>query len=308
MSAFLSDKTFKSSANVIHLYIVVVSYIIYLFRKKSPALNLSLATYTFYKDYFTTLLKSNITISGLNNNVNLDSSYIGNTVYVTEKDLRVARNFINDNNLYEIGTVILFNLTVTTKFSMVPLDLQLKIIENVILSDDVSAVLIYKGNSDFDIEGMVLEKIPEDYKSKLVTIPNTFSINEFTCIIDFCDMFFSGDTGTVHIAASRKINVDSNIPLRNTTAVVSVFGASDSNTYSYDSERYGHSAAYQNAPSKVFVGAAPCRNITCINRLVKTCKEVRCFQGLTAEEMSSYIISYSGNLKNKVSVLEKVKV
>jgi hypothetical protein len=121
-------------------------------------------------------------------------------------------------------------------------------------------------------------------------------------------MFVSGDTGTVHIAASRKININSNNPMRNKTALVSVFGASDSRIYNYDSKRYGHSPANQDVVSKVFVGAAPCRNFTCINRIIKTCKEVRCFQGLTAENISSYIISYFNILKKTESLPEKTKV
>ena len=60
----------------------------------------------------------------------------------------------------------------------------------------------------------------------------------------------------------------------------------------------------QFAPAKAFVADAPCRNVTCINKLAKSCKEVRCFHNLDANEISDYIISYIKFLK--ISVKQSV--
>jgi len=305
---FLDKKTLNHGANVIQLYVVFVSYVFYLCKKNSANINLSSAMYTFIKDFFAPFLKLYIPNSNNSENFYLNSEYDGNKVYISNEAIETAKNFLINNNLYQKGPLILFNLSVTIKYSMIPIELQLQIIQDVILSKDITAILIFQGISVINIESMILDRLPVTHTGKIVTIPNTFTINEFTALIDFCDMFVSGDTGTVHIAASRKINIDSNNSLRNRTALVSVFGASDSRIYNYDSLRYGHSAANQDAPSKVFVGDAPCRNLTCINRIIKTCKEVRCFQGLKSEDISSYIISYFNNLKNAESVTEKAKI
>ena len=57
--------------------------------------------------------------------------------------------------------------------------------------------------------------------------------------------------------------------------------------YGFDSKTTGFFAASQDAPSRVFAGKSPCRNITCINKLAKTCSQVRCFQGLDIDEIIS---------------------
>jgi len=305
---FLNKKILNCDANVIHLYIVFVSYIIYLCKKNSSSLNLSLATYTFFKNYFAPLLKSKIPNSAEIEKLYLNSTYDGNKVYISDEAIEAAKNFLINNNLYQKVPLILFNLSVTIKFSMIPIELQLQIIQNVILSEDITAVLIFKGKSTINIENMIIDRVPATHSGKIVAIPDTLTISEFTALIDFCDMFVSGDTGTVHIAASRKININSINSLKNRTALVSVFGASDSRIYNYDSWKSGHSPANQDVPSKVFVGEALCRNLTCINRIVKTCKEVRCFLGLKAEDISSYIISYFKDLNINEAATQKAKV
>ena len=308
MCPFINKKTLNCNANVIQLYVPLVSYILYLGKINSENLNLSSVAYTFFWNFLSLLFKSRIYDSNNIQKFNFDSGYAGNRVYLSNEDVEAAANFLMKNNIYQKGPLILFNLSVTIKFSMIPIDIQLQTIQDVISSEDITAVLIFKGYSDINIDTMIIDRIPATYTGKIITIPNTLTIKEFTALIDFCDMFVSGDTGTVHIAASRKININSNNPMRNKTALVSVFGASDSRIYNYDSKRYGHSPANQDVVSKVFVGAAPCRNFTCINRIIKTCKEVRCFQGLTAENISSYIISYFNILKKTESLPEKTKV
>ena len=47
----------------------------------------------------------------------------------------------------------------------------------------------------------------------------------------------------------------------------------------YDSTAPGFLPAWQDAPSAAFLSHAPCRNITCLNKLHKTCRNPRCFEG-----------------------------
>jgi hypothetical protein len=237
----------------------------------------------------------------INDKFKLNTKYNGNKVFVSHEGILLAKKFLIENNLYPAEHLLLYNPFVTSKFSMIPLELQLELIKDLLLSDDIKAILIYEGNSKYNLDEVILDKLPDYSNNKIVRIPKSISINAYTALIDFCDMFFSGDTGTVHIAASRKIPLNPEDTLRNRTSVISVFGASESRMYGYDSIQFGHSPANQDVPSKSFVGAAPCRTITCINRLVKTCREIKCFQGLESKVISEYIISYFHNLNCSAS-------
>ncbi|HEX9901759.1 MAG TPA: glycosyltransferase family 9 protein, partial [Acidobacteriota bacterium] len=114
----------------------------------------------------------------------------------------------------------------------------------------------------------------------------------YAALIDCCDVFISGDTGPLHIAAARKISRTGRYPLRNRTAVLSFFGATPARLSGYDSGQPGFLAANQDAPSWTFVSRSPCRNITCLDKLYKTCAVVRCFEGLDLEGMVERAASY----------------
>jgi hypothetical protein len=307
-SPFIDKKILNNGAAVLHLYIPFAQYILNLWKYNSGNLNISGATHIFIQNIFRPLIETNNQGNEKKDSRFPEISFEGNRIFISHDAIETAKDFLIQNNLYPPYHLLLYNPFVTSKYSMIPVELQLSVLNDLLLSDDINAVLIYEGNSEYNLESMILNKLPECFINKIVRIPNTISINAYAALIDFCDMFFSGDTGTVHVAASRKIPLDTNDFMRNRTSVVSVYGASDSRMYGYDSSAYGHNPANQDAPSKSFVGAAPCRTITCINRLVKTCKEVKCFHGLEASEISRYIISYFHNLEYSVSVLSKMKI
>jgi len=105
-------------------------------------------------------------------------------------------------------------------------------------------------------------------------------------------VFISGDTGPLHIAAARKVSPTGRHPVRNRTAVLSFFGATPARLSGYDSSQPGFLAANQDAPSWTFVSRSPCRNITCLDKLYKTCRVVRCFEGLDLEGMVAKVGSH----------------
>ena len=87
------------------------------------------------------------------------------------------------------------------------------------------------------------------------------------------------------MAASRKYLQEDLKSLRNQTAVVSIFGSTPPRIYGYDSQKQGFFPANQDADSKVFFAQNKCRNITCINKMSKTCAQVLCFQDLDPDEI-----------------------
>ena len=187
--------------------------------------------------------------------------------------------------------IVLFNPDATVKFSMIPFGIQIQVLKNLLESDDIDYVLISKAYSNPGIEKNILISLASELNRKIIIVPH-MPLMTFTALIDLCNVFLTGDTGPLHIAASWKEPLDNNDHLRNSTAVISVIGATDSRMFCYDSSKPGHVPANQFAPSKVFIGEAPCRNITCLNKTGKTCNEVRCFNNIDPDKISSYIISY----------------
>jgi ADP-heptose:LPS heptosyltransferase len=129
-------------------------------------------------------------------------------------------------------------------------------------------------------------------RKKIVVIPRHIPIEAYPALIDDSNMFITGDTGPLHIAAARKVIVNSNNHFRNSTAIVEIFGATSAKIYGYDSFSDEYLSASQDAPSKTFEGFPHCKNLTCIDKIFKKCPEVNCFEGIDTEEVIEYIQNY----------------
>jgi hypothetical protein len=55
----------------------------------------------------------------------------------------------------------------------------------------------------------------------------------------------------------------------------------------YDHFQPGYVPANQDAESHTFVSKSPCRNITCLNKMMKTCERLRCFESLDTQAILS---------------------
>jgi hypothetical protein len=153
-------------------------------------------------------------------------------------------------------------------------------------------ILLGAGHVEKNIEHELMHALSPEERRKVVIIPSSVKIDVYTALIDHADVFITGDAGPLHLAAARKYNRDSGASLRNRTAVFSVFGATPPRIYGYDSSRDGFFPANQDAPSRTFVAKSSCRNITCINKMAKTCREVRCFQSLDTNEIISEVVNH----------------
>jgi ADP-heptose:LPS heptosyltransferase len=143
-----------------------------------------------------------------------------------------------------------------------------------------------------NIETAILNRIPSCLHGKVSLLPKNTRIDVYAALADRADVFLSGDTGPLHIAASRKIALTSPNQYKNDTALVGVFGATNSEMYGYDSQSPKHASAPQDAPSRVFEGHPPCKNLTCIDKIWKNCPHRRCFEGLRPETISAYVGDY----------------
>jgi len=146
-------------------------------------------------------------------------------------------------------------------------------------------LLVGAGHTEPRIGERIKSSMPPEFQEKIKIIPADFPLEAYAALIDSCDVFISGDTGPLHIAAARKVPLTGRYPARNRTAVLSFFGATPARMSGYDSSQPGFVAANQDAPSWTFISRSPCRNITCLDKLYKTCPVVRCFEGLDLEGM-----------------------
>jgi ADP-heptose:LPS heptosyltransferase len=191
--------------------------------------------------------------------------------------------------------LILYNPDAASRFSLIPLELQGSLIRQ--LAKLPFSILLGAGHTAKSIEVELLNFLPPSERNKILIIPPSMPLDCYAALIDFSDVFITADTGPLHIGAARKFARSKNYKFRNKTAIFSIFGASSACIYGYDSNLPGFFPANQDAPSYVYIAESPCRNITCINKMAKTCKTVRCFHSLDIEQIVLDIRSYLSSIK-----------
>ncbi|MGC8594415.1 MAG: glycosyltransferase family 9 protein [Candidatus Kryptoniota bacterium] len=229
--------------------------------------------------------------------------FIGVRTTVAESAFQGARKFLHSIGIDEEELLIMYNPDASTRYTQIPFPLQIEILRE--LSKLSVPILLGAGHSDPNVEKRLLEFLCESERENFFVVPASIPLDVYSVLIDFSAVYISGDAGPLHIAASRKYCRNGNIQFRNSTAVLSVFGATPARIYGYDSELVGYHRANQHAPSHVYVSQSACRNITCINKMAKTCREVRCFDRLDLREIindvSSILNEYTAFLVNEKS-------
>jgi len=207
-----------------------------------------------------------------------------------------AEAFLTSTGLPKDKPLLLFNPDTASRFTRVPFEKQvefLKLLARQDLNVLVGTAFVEKG-----IEERLMTALSEEERSRMRVVPLSLSLEGYTALTDLADVFVSGDTGPLHMAASRKLSRSGGHTFRNRTFVVSVFGATPVRSAGYDSNDPLLPPANQDAPSKAYVSESPCRNITCVNKMAKTCRTVRCFEVLDVQRIAGDIQKRLGTLKN----------
>ncbi len=282
LGPFLSKKALGSNAHMIQLYVPFAAFV---FRawKLNKTRHISYLSRAFASEFLAT-----------ENNNTIGTTYSGtlntNSVYLSRNSIARAQSFLDDCGI-RVGTgIVFFNPDATSQFGQIPFEIQSTLLRQIAELKSVSAIMIGRAYTSVNIERSLLASLPEVWREKVHIVPH-MPIEAYTALIDASDMFISGDTGPLHIAACRKLGKDGR-PLRNKTAVLAIYGATDSRMYGYDSEQPFHAPANQDVPSRSFSAPVPCRNITCVNKFGKSCSEVRCFDHLPVDDIFEYIASY----------------
>ncbi len=225
-------------------------------------------------------------------------NFRGADMYLPEEAIQNARAFLLAGGVSQEEPIVMVNPDASARFTRMPFDFQLKLLRK--LAGMGCSVLLGSGHVEKFIEHELFYSLAPEHRRKVTIVPSSTALDVYTALIDQSDVFISGDTGPLHLAAARKFARESGTSLRNATAVLAVFGSTPSHIYGYDSQVPGFFPANQDAPSRTFVGAVQCRNITCINKVAKTCKEVRCFQSLDPDDVALEASIHIENARRKI--------
>ncbi|HUI29971.1 MAG TPA: glycosyltransferase family 9 protein [Candidatus Acidoferrales bacterium] len=209
----------------------------------------------------------------------------GARIYLSEDAIEEAEEFLLLQDISEDRPILFFNPDASARFTRIPFDTQRSLLKK--LSILQCSILLGSGHVEKHIEHELMYSLPPEVRRNIFIVPSFMSIDVYAALMDYSDIFVTGDTGPLHLAAARKFARRYRKPLRNKTAVFSIFGGTPPRIYGYDSRTPGFFPANQDAPSRTFVAGSPCRNITCINKSAKTCREVRCFDYLNTDEIVS---------------------
>lgn len=191
-------------------------------------------------------------------------------IFISPHAVASAKEFLFKNRINPSKPKIFFGVDTSSRFTRIPLLMQIELCKKLIQHEYF--LLIAVGHSPKHLIDTLINALSPEKLSLVKIVPNTVSLEIYAAIIDQCDVYITGDTGPMHIAAARKL-ISKEKPLRNKTAVLSVFGATPPRVYGYDSQKPGLCGACQDAVSKVYAGKNQYRNITYMNKHDIVCDE-----------------------------------
>jgi ADP-heptose:LPS heptosyltransferase len=269
-SPMIDNKIF-GNRNVVDFSLIAVE-LLRNAKDKQSINNVSFQTYRFITILFKDLLPE-----GFNNRFN------GPGIYLSDDAIEKADNFLSDHGISNEVPIVMFNPDTSSKYTRIPFVVQLELLKKIAGLECI--IFISEGRIEKNIEKKLIQYLQPEVREKIIIVNAGFNLEEYAALTDLSDIFITGDSGPLHLAAARKYSRSGQYSLRNKTAIFSIFGSTPERVYGLDSKAPGFFAANQDAPSRVFVGKSPCRNISCINKLAKTCSQVRCFQQLDSDEI-----------------------
>ncbi len=223
----------------------------------------------------------------------------GVPVCLSDEAFQKAKSLLGETGTMNGKPVVFLNPDTASPYTLIPFEHQAVLLKQILEMD--ATVLFGTAFVHKDVEKKLLENLSTDEKNKIITIPSTLPIDAYAALVDFADVFISGDTGPLHIAAARKFSRTGNMAFRNKTFVISVFGATPARMSGYDSADPLFPPANQDVQSRTYVSQSPCRNITCVNKMAKTCEKVRCFEVLDTGRIIADIKLFLEKSKSSVA-------
>jgi hypothetical protein len=211
-------------------------------------------------------------------------------VRVGDAAVEDARRFAEEAGLPAGRPIVMLNPDAASPFTRIP-DKILSGLLSLLVGLD-AAILVGAGHTEKGIGERIIATLPSSLRSRARIVPTRLSLEAYTALIDLCDVFVTGDTGPLHLAAASRLSRTGRHHFRNRTALLSIFGATPARMSGYDSVQPGYLPANQAAPSWSYTAESPCRNITCVNKIFKTCRDLRCFEAVDITALAGRIREY----------------
>jgi len=226
-----------------------------------------------------------------------EARFPGLRTHYSDAAIDGAARFATSVGLSPTTPVVMYNPDTASRFTMMPFDAQVELLREIIArAPTATTILLGAGHSAAGIGERLLAALPAAMQPDVRIVPQTMPLDAYAALIDLADVFVSGDTGPLHLAAARRYPRSGHHQFRNRTAVLSFFGATPPRMSGYDSSRPGYLAANQDAPSFCYQAVSPCRNITCVGKLFKTCVKTRCFEHVDVDVIASHASAHLHSL------------
>jgi len=217
----------------------------------------------------------------------------GTKLYLSADVLAARNRYLRSFGISPDDRIVYFNPDASNKYTFLYKETQVFLLTQLLSQDTFDFLLLGPGITFQGIERYLVDNIPTPLQERLIVLDKKLSLDIYASLLDTCDLFITGDTGPMHIAAARKIAVNNTQDFKNRTAIVGIFGSSEPGIYGYDSFEDIYVEASQDAPSKVFEATPDCKDITCsLQRIISKCPGGRCFDGLNIDEIITYIGMY----------------
>ncbi len=235
-----------------------------------------------------------------------EDSFKGVRTTYTDAVIEQAMSFYKQAELSPLSPVLMFNPDSAVRYNLMPFENQSAMLVQLAKNTNAATrILLGEGHTSAGIGNRLLDSLPAQLQSKVRIIPKEMPLEVYAALIDFADVFVSGDTGPLHLAASRKFSRSGNHQFRNRTAIFSFFGATTPRMSGYDSFQEGFLPSNQDAPSRCYQAGSRCRNITCLNKMFKTCKQVLCFEQFDVAGPARMIVSYLDGFVPEASTVQQ---
>jgi ADP-heptose:LPS heptosyltransferase len=215
------------------------------------------------KAHMTEVLYKYIQLLFTNSEATSQRAFPETKVIISSGAVTKAESFIQMHGLGE-KKIILLNPDTSSDFTRIPFQLQVSILEK--LTELPCNILLAPGYNKKGIEHDLIKALPHHKQNKCTIIPIPLDLDVYAALIDHCDVFISGDTGPLHIAAAHKISRNGDFVFKNQTAIFSIFGGTPPRLYAFDSLRSGFVSSNQNAMSFTYEGNCYRNILYIINR------------------------------------------
>jgi len=246
------------------------------------------AHFAYRLDRFSLDLVKNLTQNNVNESY-LQSSHSLPHIFMGETLLKESKELLNELGVTSPSRKVMFNPDTSSIYTLIPSDFQSVLLEGLAALDSVDYILMNRGFTFEGIEKKVIDGIPPGLQKKIKLLPKNIKIDIYAALTDLADVFISGDTAPLHIAAAKKYSAGVENLCKNRTSIIGIFGATSGKIYGYDSFSPEYNSPAQDAPAKVFESQPPCKNLTCIDKAFINCRELFCFQGITPEKIVEFV-------------------